>query len=125
MAKDDRLPSDFFDYNEITDEHREAAAEVLKYLEERNAAPDHLTSRLKIKFGLEQSKKEDVDNCKVYRYAKQYGIYCVQNGYLTQEDGNEIPIIRIESDMKRLDEFLEFAKIMSEEENSDTESDEE
>lgn len=113
MAKDDRLPEDFFDYNEITDEHKEAAAEVLKYLDERGAVPDYLSSRLRVKFGIKEARKVNVNNSKVYNLAREFGIYCKENGYMTDEDGSQIPMLQLEADMHRLDEFLEYAIIMS------------
>jgi hypothetical protein len=119
MAKDDRLVEDFFDYNEITDEHKEAATEVLKYLDERGAVPDYLSSRLRVKFGIKEVEKHSLSNCKFHRLAMQFGIYCKENGYMTDEDGSQVPMLRVEADMHRLDEFLEYARIvLSEEENN-------
>jgi len=123
--KDPRLPEDFFDYNEITDEHREAAEEILKYLDERDGVPYHLSNRLRVKFGLKEAEKHDSKKSKFYQLAQQYGIYCVENGSMTDEDGSLVPMMRIESDIHRLDEFLEFSRVVLNQEESEKEIQEE
>lgn len=110
--KDHRLPEDFFDYNEITDEHKEAAQEILNYLDERDAVPDHLASRLRVRFGIKEPEKHNYQESKIYQLATKFGIYCKENGYMTDEDGSQVAMLRIESDINRLDEFLEFARIV-------------
>lgn len=110
--KDDRLPEEFFDYNEITEEHKEAAREIFKYLEDRGAADKTITSRLKVNFGIEESKQHTIGESKIYQLVKQYGLFYKTNGHLTAEDGSHVPILYIETDIHRWDAFLEFCRIV-------------
>jgi len=101
-----------FDWNNISKDQQDAVAIMLSQLETMGKLDPTTESHLKKKFGLEDPEMIDYKESKIYNLAREFGIFCQEEGFKTKEDGNRVSMIRIVSDVETLDAFLEYARIV-------------
>lgn len=101
-----------FDYNNVSSEQQDAIKAVLMNLEVSGQLTPELEKSMKVRFGIEDPDMVPVEESKFYQLARNFGIYCSEEGYVTDVDkGKRIPSLRIQADVEKLDAFLEFARI--------------
>jgi len=100
--------TDFFDYGSMNDDHQAAVSECAKWI--KNTLKDEYTAeRLLYQFKIKERKKFNVDDSQFYHMAKQFGLFCMVQGHLAQEDGVDMPFLAVNATAKDLDLFLQWA----------------
>ena len=100
--------TDFFDYGSMNDDHQAAVSECAKWIQ--NTLKDEYTAeRLLYQFKIKERKKFNVDDSQFYHMAKQFGLFCMVQGHLAQEDGVDMPFLAVNATAKDLDLFLKWA----------------
>jgi len=91
-----------FDYHNINDDHKAAAEECAKLIE--NIIPD-MASTIRERFNIIQPKKIPLETSELYNKLKDYGIEPSVQGYMVGPDGVHIPMLAICSDIIQLESF--------------------
>ncbi len=105
-------PNFTFDYNNVTEESKNAIKAVLLNLETSGKLDPDTEHAMKVRFGIEDPEMYPLEESKFYQLARNFGIFCSEEGFTTDMDkGRRIPNLRISGDIIRLDAFLEFARI--------------
>ena len=101
-----------FDYGNVTEESKNAIKAVLLNLETSGKLDPDTEHAMKVRFGIEDPEMYPLEESKFYQLARNFGIFCSEEGFTTDMDkGRRIPNLRISGDIIRLDAFLEFARI--------------
>ncbi len=101
-----------FDYNNVSLEQQDAIKAVLMNLDVSGHLTPEVEKSMKVKFGIEDPDMVSVEESRFYQLARNFGIYCSEEGYVTDVDkGRRIPSLRIQADVEKLDAFLEFARM--------------
>ena len=96
-----------FDYNNITDDHKAAAEECAKLLEQSNPS---LASIIRERFKIEEPKRIPIESSEFYKLATDFGLFPATQGYMVGPDGVQVPMVAVCGDIKKFDEFLEYYK---------------
>ena len=101
-----------FDYNNVSLEQQDAIKAVLMNLDVSGHLTPEVEKSMKVRFGIEDPDMVSVEESRFYQLARNFGIYCSEEGYVTDVDkGRRIPSLRIQADVEKLDAFLEFARM--------------
>lgn len=100
-----------FDYGNITQEHKDAAEEIITMLEATGQSG--LASDLRYKFQLAEIKKYDWSASEFVRYCKLADIYVAGQGHLMEgegEDAMQYPLFAICEDVRKLEKLIHVIK---------------
>ena len=100
---------DFFDYNNVNQDHEAAVREVVKWLKtvEKN---ETLASKLIHRFQIEERKKVEIEDSIFYQYINEFGgLFFSVQGYLQTDTGYDIPHCTICATSQDLDAFFHWA----------------
>jgi hypothetical protein len=100
---------DFFDYNNVNQDHEAAVREVAKWLQtvEKN---DTLATKVIHRFKLEERKKVEIEDSIFYQYIKEFGgLFFNVQGYLQTDTGYDIPHCTVCATSQDLDAFFHWA----------------
>tara|TARA_B100001250_G_scaffold302222_1_gene263938 strand:+ start:983 stop:1465 length:483 start_codon:yes stop_codon:yes gene_type:complete len=105
-------PNFNFDYNNVSEDSKNAVKAVLLNLEVAGKLTPEIEKSMKVRFGIEDPEMISLNESKFYQLARNFGIHCSEEGFTTDMDnGRKIPNLRISGNVIRLDAFLEFARI--------------
>ena len=100
--------TDFFDYQNINEDHKAAVLECSKWI--KNTLKDEYTAeKLLLQFKIKERKKIPVEESQFYHKAKQFGLFVMVQGHLEQENGDDGPFLAVNDTTQQLDLFLEWA----------------
>ena len=99
-----------FDYNSVTDEHKNAVNEVLSILEQFGY--DMVTDMIKVKFGIVQRPKYNLDHSEFVKCCEKANILTITQGYVV-DNNVEYPVVLIQDDIRKLDDFIAKVKLGS------------
>ena len=100
--------TDFFDYGSMNEDHQAAVSECAKWIK-TTLKDEYTAERLLYQFNIKERKKFNVDDSQFYHMAKQFGLFCMVQGHLAQEDGVDMPFLAVNATAKDLDLFLQWA----------------
>ena len=92
-----------FDYGNITNEHKAAAEECAKLIEQSNPS---FASIIRERFKIVEPKRLPLEDSEFYQAATKSGLGVAQQGYMVGPDGVQIPMVAICADITKLDKFL-------------------
>ena len=96
-----------FDYNSITDDHKAAAEECARLLEQSNPS---FASIIRERFKIEEPKRLPIETSQFYKLANDFGLFPATQGYMVGADGVQIPMVAVCGDITKFDAFLEYYK---------------
>ena len=99
---------DFFDYGQITDEHKKAVSEVAKWLKTVEGN-ERLAKKALVRFKVEPRTQLSVEDSIFYQYAKKFGLFCNVQGFTSSDLGYDIPHCSISANVNDLDAFFHWA----------------
>ena len=105
--KEDPNIDHVFDYNSITDEHKKAVKEVLSVLEEFGY--DMVIDMIKVQFGIVSRPRYDLKESEFVKCCEKANILTITQGYVV-DNNIEYPVVFIQDDIRKLNEFIEKIK---------------
>ena len=105
-------PITSFDFNNISKEQQSACEVIIAQLQASGELTPETEQRLKKQFGLLPREEHSYKESKIYNLATKFGIFASEEGFLTKENGDRVSVIKIISDIEKLDAFLEYARIV-------------
>ena len=105
-------PITSFDFNNISKEQQSACEVIIAQLQASGELTPETEQRLKKQFGLLPREEHSYKESKIYNLATKFGIFASEEGFLTKENGDRVSVIKIIADIEKLDEFLEYTRIV-------------
>jgi len=93
-----------FDYNNINEDHKSAAEECAKLIEQGNPS---LASIIRERFKIVEPKRLPLEESEFYKAATKSGLGVAQQGYMVGPDGVQIPLVSVCADITQLDKFIQ------------------
>jgi hypothetical protein len=104
-----------FDYGDIKEEHKEAAAEIINLLNQQGLGL--VGEMIKVKFKLKEVPKYDPASSPFVAACAEAGVYCAIQGYI--QEGVEpnliqYPLMAICEDIRKFEKLIPIIKAMEE-----------
>jgi len=100
-----------FDYGTISDDHKEAAAEIAKVLEESGLSEP--ARQIKARFKVEELPTYNMEDSEFAKYCKMAGIFISMQGLIMEGEGADVmqyQLCAVNDDIRRLNHLIEVIK---------------
>ena len=92
-----------FDYGNITEEHKRVVEEIVSLCD--SLGNETLSELLKHKFKIVSRPRYDMESSTFVEKCRKNNIYCAIQGYVTDSDGIDYPIVSICEDIRKLNQL--------------------